>query len=105
MAEQRLHLLISGRVQGVWYRASTLARARELGLTGWVRNLAGGRVEAVAEGPRPQLDALLAWCHDGPVLARVDGIETTWSDATGEHESFTTRRSQLGAGAGPCSRQ
>jgi acylphosphatase len=92
MPDARLHMLISGRVQGVWYRASTRARARELELTGWVRNLAGGRVEALAEGPRSQLDALLAWCHDGPMLARVDDIEATWSEASGEHEGFETRR-------------
>ncbi len=88
---QRLHLLISGRVQGVWYRASTRAKARELGLTGWVRNLRDGRVEALAEGPRVSLDELLAWCHDGPVLARVDGIERQWGPPTGEFGSFDTR--------------
>jgi acylphosphatase len=92
MQEARLHLLISGRVQGVWYRASTRTRARELGLTGWVRNLPDGRVEALAEGPCPQLEALLAWCHDGPILARVDGIEASWGQASGDFPGFETRR-------------
>jgi acylphosphatase len=92
MPEARLHMLISGRVQGVWYRASTRARARELSLTGWVRNLADGRVEALAEGSRDQLEALLAWCHDGPMLARVDGIEASWAGAQGGFTSFETRR-------------
>lgn len=92
MPEARLHMLITGRVQGVWYRASTRARALELGLTGWVRNLRDGRVEALAEGPEHQLEALLAWCHDGPMLAKVSGIEATWAEPTGEYASFETRR-------------
>lgn len=91
MVEARLHLLISGRVQGVWYRASTRTRARDLGLTGWVRNLPDGRVEALAEGPGAALEALLAWCHDGPMLARVSAIDTTWGEATGEFSSFEAR--------------
>jgi acylphosphatase len=91
VANQRLNLLISGRVQGVWYRASTRAQAQQLGLVGWVRNLPDGRVEALAEGPRSELEALLAWCHRGPVLARVTDIVATWSEATGEHSGFETR--------------
>ncbi len=92
MAHERLHLLISGRVQGVWYRASTRRRARELGLSGWVRNLPDGRVEALAEGPRPQLEALLSWAQQGPTLALVSGVEASWSAALGEHDGFETRR-------------
>ncbi len=91
MTTERLHLLISGRVQGVWYRASTRVRARELGLTGWVRNLRDGRVEALAEGPRSDLEALLEWCHRGPELARVTGIEAAWGEAGREHTGFETR--------------
>ncbi len=91
MEHARLHMLISGRVQGVWYRASTASRAKGLGLRGWVRNLADGRVEALAEGPREQLEALLAWAHDGPMLARVDDIEAVWSEHTGELTAFETR--------------
>lgn len=89
---QRVHLLISGRVQGVFFRASTEAVARELGLTGWVRNLADGRVEAWAEGPREALDRLVAWCHQGPPHARVEGVEVSWGEPTGQFEAFGQRR-------------
>ncbi len=88
----RVRLTIRGRVQGVFYRASTRRRATELGLVGWVRNLPDGGVEAVAEGPRAALDALVAWCHDGPRSARVDGVEARWSDATGEFDGFRVLR-------------
>ena len=70
-----LRLLISGRVQGVWFRESMRQEALKLGASGWVRNLADGRVEAVACGETAILDALLAWSRHGPPLARVDHIE------------------------------
>lgn len=89
---QRVHLLITGRVQGVFYRATTVETARRLGLTGWVRNLADGRVEAVAEGPGDALEALVRWSHDGPPSARVDGVEAQWHPATGEFGDFDARR-------------
>lgn len=85
---KRLHLIIYGRVQGVYYRASTRERAVRLGVTGWVKNLASGAVEVVAEGGESALEALLAWCWDGPAMADVDDIEVTWSEATGEYDSF-----------------
>jgi acylphosphatase len=72
-----VRLLIFGRVQGVGYRAWTAQRARKLGLTGWVRNLADGSVECVAQGPRSALDRLVAACHGGPPLARVTRVESS----------------------------
>ena len=84
----RLHLLVTGRVQGVWYRGSTVQRARDLGLVGWVRNLRDGRVEAVAEGERSSLEALLAWANEGPPSAKVDDVEAVWADAEGSFGSF-----------------
>jgi acylphosphatase len=66
--------LISGRVQGIGYRYATQEQALELGLVGWVRNLADGRVEAVAEGDRTQVSALVRWLHTGPPGARVDAV-------------------------------
>ena len=84
----RVHLLISGRVQGVNYRWSALTEARRLKLTGWVRNLATEEVEAVAEGPKDALDEFIRWCHTGPRLARVSAVKTEWLKATGEWSEF-----------------
>ncbi|OGT36533.1 MAG: acylphosphatase [Gammaproteobacteria bacterium RIFCSPHIGHO2_12_FULL_38_14] len=67
-----IHCIISGKVQGVWFRASTKAQADALGLTGWVRNLSDGRVEVMACGDPKLVDALKAWFKIGPRLARVD---------------------------------
>jgi acylphosphatase len=89
---QRVHVVVSGLVQGVFYRASSEAVARELGLSGWVRNLPDGRVEAIAEGPRPALERFLAWCERGPEHARVDRVEAVWGSASGEFAGFATRR-------------
>ncbi len=72
-----LHLLISGRVQGVWFRESMRKEALKLGATGWVRNLPDGQVEAVICGTQFILDALLAWARSGPPLAKVASIEAT----------------------------
>ncbi len=89
---ERLRLLVSGRVQGVFFRAHTQEEARRLGLTGWVRNLPDGRVEALAEGPRDALEALLAWARVGPPSARVTGVDARWDAAEGTHAGFEIRR-------------
>lgn len=89
---KRAHVWVSGRVQGVFFRQSTETRARELGLTGWVRNLSDGRVEAVAEGDPHALDRWVDYCHVGPPAARVDGVEIQWEPPTGEFQGFQTRR-------------
>ncbi len=84
---QRVRARVRGRVQGVFYRASTCDRAAELGLVGWVRNCADGSVELEAEGPREQVDQLVAWCRRGPAGARVTGVEIEeLSETQGEHE-------------------
>jgi acylphosphatase len=72
--ERTVRLIIEGRVQGVGYRAWTVHTARKLGLSGWVRNLKNGDVEAVAHGPRPGVDALIAACQAGPLMARVTSV-------------------------------
>lgn len=68
---------VSGRVQGVFFRASTATQARRLGLLGWVRNNEDGSVEGLVEGPRERVDELLAWCRTGPPAARVDDLSVT----------------------------
>lgn len=88
---RRIRLIIRGRVQGVWYRGSAQEIARELGLTGWVRNLGDGSVELVAEGERPALEALKSWCREGPPLARVHEISEEEVTPCGEPASFEVR--------------
>src|SRR5215471_839193 len=87
---KRLH--IAGRVQGVAFRASTVAAARALGLSGWVANRADGSVEAVAEGDDAAIAALVRWCHHGPPAARVDRVKVTDEAVQGAlPEPFTVR--------------
>ncbi len=71
----RARVLVSGRVQGVWFRESTRERASQLGLSGWVRNLPDGRVEALFEGERTAVDAALDFIREGPRLAHVLSAE------------------------------
>lgn len=88
MKKARVHLIVSGFVQGVFYRASTRDTAARLGLTGWVRNLPDGNVEAVFEGPVEKIREAVAWCKDGPPGARVTRIDEKWDKYTGEFQSF-----------------
>jgi acylphosphatase len=87
----RLHLVVSGRVQGVFFRSSALERARDLGLTGWVRNRLDGTVELVAEGDATALAELHAWCVKGPRGAVVRDVEVVAESATGEFNAFGVR--------------
>ncbi len=86
----RAHVYVSGRVQGVSYRATTRDHARERGVDGWVRNLDDGRVEAVFEGPRDAVEAMVEWCHDGSPAARVEDVEATYGDPEGR-DGFDVR--------------
>jgi len=85
-ANVRARLLISGRVQGVAFRWETLQAAQRCQVTGWVRNLPDGRVEAVAEGPRQQVIDWIDWCRKGPAIARVDNLDIQWEEF---REAFT----------------
>jgi acylphosphatase len=88
MDQDRAEALISGRVQGVSFRYFTREQARKLGLTGWVKNLADGRVQAVFEGPTEKVEQMIEWCRQGPPAARVDDVEVQRSSAKGEFDHF-----------------
>lgn len=85
---ERIRIKVEGRVQGVFFRAHTQEKASSLGLTGWVRNSEDGGVEAVAEGNKKELEALINWCHKGPPAAKVMKVDVEWLAATGEFKGF-----------------
>ncbi len=87
----RLHIVIEGIVQGVFFRASTREESCKLGLTGWVKNCSDGRVEAVFEGDIDKIEQIVEWCKKGPPGAVVRNVETVWEQATGEYNSFSIR--------------
>jgi len=87
----RAHVYVSGRVQGVFFRATTRDRAREVGADGWVRNLADGRVEAVFEGSPEQVEAMVDFCHEGSPAASVSDVEVEEEPSEGL-EGFEIRR-------------
>jgi acylphosphatase len=87
----RAHVYISGRVQGVFFRAYTRDKAREVGLKGWVKNLIDGRVEAVFEGEEKAVDDMLNWCREGSPHSRVREVEVHDEPYSGEFRSFDVR--------------
>lgn len=87
----RLHAIVLGRVQGVSFRYYASRRAKELQLTGYVRNQRDGTVEVVAEGPRSQVEALLSFLHVGPRAAFVTGVRSQWLAPTGTFDRFEVR--------------
>lgn len=88
----RVEVVVTGRVQGVFYRATAVEVAADLGLAGWVRNRDDGTVELVAEGPEPAVAKLLAWCREGPPGARVDDVRVERSSPHGDLRGFRVRR-------------
>jgi len=88
---ERAHVFVSGKVQGVYFRATTREEARERGVTGWVRNLDDGRVEAVFEGDENDVEEMVEFCHDGSPAAEVEDVEVEWEGATGEFDGFGIR--------------
>ena len=90
--QERLSARITGRVQGVGFRNFTQMRARQLELTGWVRNEQDGSVRLEAEGPRGALEELLDAVHEGPRMARVNEVSADWEEATNEFDTFRVRR-------------
>ena len=85
---KRLHVYISGRVQGVFFRAETQRAAKGFNLTGWVRNMADGRVEVLFEGEDKNIDKMIAWCHIGPPAAQVQEVLIEEKSYTGEFNDF-----------------
>ena len=88
----RAHVFIKGEVQGVFYRVWVRTQAERLGLTGWARNLADGRVEAVFEGPKEEIEEIISKCKIGPSVAGVKHLEIKWGEATEEYEGFEIER-------------
>jgi len=89
--KRRAHVYVSGKVQGVFFRATTRDEARNRGVTGWVRNLPDGRVEAVFEGEEEDVRGMVKFCHEGSRAARVDEVEVDWGDYEGEFSNFEIR--------------
>jgi len=87
----RAHVYVSGRVQGVFFRTETQDEAIRRGVTGWVRNLPDGRVEAVFEGEKDTVDRLVEFCKRGPPGARITDIEVAMENYTGEFRGFRIR--------------
>jgi len=91
MPNKRVHVYVMGIVQGVSFRYYALQEAQRCGVTGWVRNVPDGRVEAVIEGDEAAVDRMLAWCGIGPRSARVDQLEVLPETSTGEFQGFRIR--------------
>jgi acylphosphatase len=87
----RAHVIVHGLVQGVWFRASTREEAVRIGVTGWVRNLPDGSVEAVFEGEKKKVEEIVGWCHRGPSGAQVSKVEITWERSKGDLSRFDIR--------------
>ncbi len=88
MVNVRVHVFISGRVQGVFFRQSTQSQAQRLGVKGWVRNMPNGRVEAVFEGEEPAVKAIVDYCCHGPSAAKVDHLEVRNENYKAEFSDF-----------------
>ena len=84
----RAHVIISGRVQGVFFRMETQKAAQLYGVSGWVRNKSDGTVEAMFEGDEKSVDLILEWCSKGSSPAKVEKTDINWKDYTGEFDEF-----------------
>ena len=91
MSKVRAHVFISGRVQGVFFRAYTQEAARARNIRGWVMNTRDRRVEAVLEGEKEQVEDMIKWCHQGSPMSQVSGVEVDWQEYTGEFGDFSVK--------------
>ena len=87
----RVHVFVSGRVQGVFFRDSARRKALKLGVKGWVRNLADGKVELVAEGEKENVESMIGWAKKGTILAKVEKIDFEFEEYKGEFTDFEIR--------------
>jgi len=87
--EIRAHVIVKGRVQGVFYRYTAREVAHSLGVVGWVRNRPDGTVETVFEGKRDRVEKIIEWCRRGPPGAYVQGVDVHWEEYSGEFEQFS----------------
>jgi acylphosphatase len=86
--KSRIHIFVSGKVQGVFFRENTRKKAAEFGLSGFVKNLQNGKVEAIFEGEKEKIEKIIQWIKKGPETARVENIEINWQDYQEEFEDF-----------------
>ncbi len=93
MAEEkaRAHVIVHGKVQGVFYRSETTKTAKNMGVNGWVRNLPDGTVEAVFEGDESAVSGMVEWCKSGSPMANVEKVDVTWEPYEGIHKTFHHR--------------
>jgi len=89
MAKKRAHLIIHGKVQGVFFRAYLRERSEQFKLTGWAKNCFDGNVEVVLEGEESAVKQVVEWCHSGPADAEVKKVDEKWEKATGEFQDFS----------------
>ena len=80
---------IQGRVQGVFFRQTTVEMARSLGITGWVKNCPDGSVEAFFEGEKNEVEKAVDWCYQGPPAAQVNHVDVIWGTSNGQYDGFT----------------
>ena len=88
----RARIFVSGKVQGVFFRENTSKNAKKLGVKGWVKNLQDGRVEAIFEGDRDNVEKLINWARKGPFWAKVNGLDFTFEEYKGEFEKLSRFR-------------
>jgi acylphosphatase len=87
----RAHVFVSGKVQGVFFRESTKHRAEKLGVSGWVKNLKDGRVEAVFDGEKGNVEKMVNWARKGPIWAKIEALDVVWEDYRAEFKGFEIR--------------
>ena len=87
----RVHVLVSGRVQGVFFRVGAQQKARQLGLTGWAHNTIDGKVEAICEGEKEHVEQFVVWCKEGTTFAKVEHCDVQFEDYKGEFNDFEVR--------------